>query len=302
MRSPATFFAVSLGLLACGSSRRGPRPTILNVPPPAPEPEADEVRIMPMALRPDAPEPPETAPGVSLPSMARRALDGAQLELVQCYERLLVRRPHAAGDLEVQFDLTATGTVSRVHLDHHGGEDFAALLPCLRDVFAALRVRDVSPAGKYVSRVYSFANPTIDRVVHGAVILTPPPRPARPARPARRPRRGAPAAPTPAPAAAPTDATPREGPGSLRVEELTRGLTDVPALQACATLALRRARRPAGEASLRMSIGADGAVTEAELTGAPPPVATCVAEAARGVRFRASGIVVRAVVPVAFRR
>jgi hypothetical protein len=51
-----------------------------------------------------------------------------------------------------------------------------------------------------------------------------------------------------------------------------------------------------------MTVGPDGRVTEAELTGAPAPVATCVAEAARGAQFRASGIVVRATVPLAFRR
>lgn len=303
VRPPATLFALSLAILACGSSRRGPRPTLLNHPPPVPEPESNEVRIMPTSLRPDAPEPPETAPGVSLPSMARRALDGAQANLVRCYERVLVRRPRAAGDLEVQLDLHDDGVVTRVHLDHHGGEDIAALLPCVREVFAALRVREVSPAGKYVSRVYSFANPPVDRVVHGAVILTPPPRAPRPQRPARRPRRGAPpvvAAPAAPVATAP--APPREGPGSLRVEELSRGLTDVPALQACATMALRRARRPAGEASLRFTVEADGAVSEAALTGATAPVTACVTAALRGVRYRASGIVVRATVPVVFRR
>jgi len=193
--------------------------------------------------------------------------------------------------------------VTRVHLDHHGGEDFAALLPCVRDVFAALRVREVSPGGKYISRVYSFSNPPVDRVVHGAVVLSPPPRAPRPQRPARRPRRGpAPVEAAPAAPVAAVAATPRDGPGSLRVEELSHGLTDVPALQACATIALRRARRPAGEASLQMTVEADGAVSEATLTGATAPVTACVTEAVRGVRFRASGIVVRAVVPVVFRR
>ncbi|MFO0606168.1 MAG: hypothetical protein U0324_23540 [Polyangiales bacterium] len=301
---PALALALSLALAACGASRRGPRPTILNVPPPAPEPEANEVRIMPAALRPDAPDAPETAPGASLPAMARRALDGAQIDLVRCYERLLVRRPSAAGGLEVQLDLGRDGAVTRVHLDRTGGEDFAAIEPCAREVFAGLRVRDVDPGGRYISRVYAFTNPPIDRVVHGAVIVSPPPRPARPARPARAARRrgAAPPPPPPAPEAPAAPATPREGPGSLNAEELSRGLGDLAPLRACATIALRRARRPPAEASLRMTVGPDGRVTEAELTGAPAPVATCVAEAVREARYRASGIVVRTTLPLAFRR
>ena len=41
---------------------------------------------------------------------------------------------------------------------------------------------------------------------------------------------------------------------------------------------------------------------EPALTGATAPVTACVTEALRAVRYRASGIVVRAVVPVVFRR
>ena len=146
---------LALMVVACGGARQ-PRPTILNVTPPPPPPEPDEARLMPAELRPDASEPIETAPGSSLESAARRAMDAVQSEVIRCYEAVLVADAHAAGRFEVQLDLRADGTTSRVHLDH-AGQGVEAMVPCLRDLFTTLRVRDVSPHGRYVTRVYAFA-------------------------------------------------------------------------------------------------------------------------------------------------
>ena len=254
---------------------------------------------MPVELTPDASEPIETAPGQSLTSMARRALDAVQPAVVRCYEELIVRRPTATGEVEVQLDLAASGVVTGVHADYRG-EGLQDALACWRGVFAGLRVQGVDPGGQYVSRVYTFHNPPIDRVVRDAVIITPPPRPPR----ARaRPRRGAPAAPAPVAPTAPV--APAPGPGSLRAEELTRSFTDVPTLRACAPLALRRGRRGDVTATLRVTVAGDGGVTEAHVDATPPlaaNVTSCVESAARDVRLRPSGITVRARMPLVFRR
>ncbi len=253
---------------------------------------------MPVELTPDASEPIETAPGQSLTTMARRALDAVQPEVVRCYEALIVRRPMATGEVEVQLDLAASGVVTRAHVDYRG-EGLEDALPCWRGVFAGLRVQGVDPGGQYVSRVYTFRNPPIDRVVRDAVVITPPPRPPR----ARaRPRRGAPAAPAPVAPTAPV--APAPGPGSLRAEELTRAFTDVAALRACAPLALRRGRRDV-TATLRVTVAGDGSVTEAHVDATPAlaaNVTSCVEGAARGVRLRPSGITVRARMPLVIRR
>lgn len=249
---------------------------------------------MPVTLSPEAPEAPETAPGASLESMARRALDGAQPEIVRCYESLLVRQPRASGSVEVQLDLAADGRVARQQLDHIGLD---AMLPCLRDVFASVRVMEVSARGRYVSRVYSFESHAIERAVHGAVVVTAPR-----ARPRASRRRNV---STPQSAAAPAPAAPQAGPGALRAEELSRALTDAPALLACAPAVLRRARRGDVATTLRLAVGGDGAVSDVAID-APATVAraaqSCVTDAVRALRFRASGIVVNARVPLTFRR
>ena len=97
---------------------------------------------------------------------------------------------------------------------------------------------------------------------------------------------------------------PPPAPGSVRAEELTRALTDTPALRACAPVAPRRGRRvPAlGPVTLHMTVGPTGAVSEAALEGAPPPVATCVTAFAQTLRFRESGITVRATMTLRFER
>ncbi len=289
-----SFVACAALALAC-RSQRVPRPTLLNTPPPLPPPEADEARLMPVTLSPDAPEAPETAPGTSLESMARRALDGAQPEIVRCYEALLVRQPRASGSVEVQLDLGPDGRVARQQLDHLGLD---AMLPCLRGVFASVRVMEVSSHGRYVSRVYAFENRPIERVVHAAVVVT---APRTPARAARRRNTSTTQATRPAPASP----TPQAGPGALRADELTRALTDAPALIACAPAVLRRARRGDLTTALRVSVSGDGAVSDVGID-APATVARaargCVTDALRALRFRASGIVVNARVPLTFRR
>lgn len=255
---------------------------------------------MPAELRPDAPEPIETAPGASLESAARRAMDAVQAEVIHCYELALVRDASTAGRIEVQLDLRSDGGVSRVHLDHQGA-GIDAIAPCLRDLFATLHVRDVAPRGRYVTRIYTFANPPIDRILANAVVVTPPPRPPRAAR--ARARRGAPP-PMPEPVSA-APQPPRPGPGSMRAEEIARGLTDVPTLRACATLVLRRARRPSGSPTLRMTIGGDGGVSEVRVEATPPLAADatrCVTDAVGALQYRGSGITVRAQVPLRFQR
>lgn len=289
--------ALALALCAAPAACRGPRaprPTLLNLPPPLPPPEANEARLMPVDLRPDAPDAPETPPGSSLESMAHRALDAAQTDLVRCYESLLVAHPDAEGRVEVQLDLSPRGVVTRAHLDHDG-DDIAPMMTCLRDVLSAVQVHDVSPRGRYVSRVYTFRNPPIDRVVYAAVDVTAPPPPRR-----ARGRRGAPAN---ASAEAPTAAVPEAAPGSLRADELTRGLTGLAPLRACAGLALRRGRRGEPTGALSLSIGADGRVTGSRFERRPPwpaPVETCVETAVGALRYRPTGIVVHAKVPLRF--
>lgn len=289
------WFVVCAALALACRSQRVPRPTLLSTPPPLPPPEPDEARLMPATLSPDAPEAPETAPGTSLESMARRALDGAQPEIVRCYEALLVRQPRASGRVEVQLDLGSDGRVVRQQLDHVGLD---AMLPCLRDVFATLRVMEVSPRGRYVSRVYAFENRPIERVVHAAVVVNAPRTPARAAR-----RRRTSAAPSTTHSPAPTAPQPR--PGALRADEITRALTDAPSLVACAPAVLRRARRGDLVTALRLSVSGDGAVSDVAVD-APATVTRaaqgCVTEAVRALRFRSSGIVVNARVPLTFRR
>lgn len=294
LRRPASWLLLAGCLGACGGARV-PRTTILNLPPPVPPPGPDEARLMAVELQPDAREPVETAPSSSLFAMARRALDEVQPEVIGCYQQLLVTHPTAEGSVEVQLDLAASGIVQRAHLDQQGRGGFEALVPCLEGVFRAVRVRDVSPRGQYVSRVYSFTNPTVDRTVAAPVVVV-----AR--APARAQPRGRGAPPAP-PSAAPT--APAPGPGSLRPDELSGALAASPSLPACATLALRRTRRPTSRLTLRMTVGGDGAVGDATVTSTPPtaaPVATCVTEAARALRLRPSGITVRATLTLDLRR
>jgi hypothetical protein len=295
---------LSLALAGAGCGRpRVPRPTLLDLPPPGPPPGADEARLMSVALQPDAREPMETAPAPSIHAMARRALDEAQASLVGCYERLLVDHPGAEGSVEVQLDLGPRGGVTRAHLDHRGVGGVEGMLPCLDGVFREIRVRDVPARGQYVSRVYTFSNPPIDRVVAAPVVVQAPPAPAR-ARGRRAPPPGAPPRPT--------ALAPPPGPGSLRADELTRALLDAPALPACASLALRRARRPLPPSTLRMTVAGTGRVSAVALDaplaarGAPSPlrpdVVACVTDALHALQFRASGITVRAVLSLALRR
>jgi hypothetical protein len=277
-----------------------PRRTILNLPPPLPPPDSDEARLMAVALRPDAREPIETPPSPSLHAMARRALDDSQGDIIHCYERLLLGQPTATGGLEVQLDLASNGAVTRVLLDQDGAHDLDGMLPCLEGVLREVRVRDVAPRGQYISRLYSFASPTIDRVVAAPVVVLAAPAPGR-----GRARRGASGRPTTPPvlpwAPAPV---PAPAPGSVRADELTLALTDTPALRACAPVASRRGRTvaPLGAMTLHMTVGPTGRVSEAALEGAPPPVATCVAAFAQALRFRESGITVRATMTVRFGR
>ena len=296
LRSTTVWWFVAFAALAFACrSQRVPRPTLLNTPPPLPPPEADEARLMPITLSPDAPEAPETAPGSSLESMARRALDSAQPEIVRCYETLLVRQPRASGRVEVQLDLGADGRVARQQIDHVGLD---AMLPCLRDVFASVRVMEVSSHGRYVSRVYAFENHPIERVVHAAVVVT---APRATGRAARRRNTSTAQATTPSPA----PSTPQAGPGALRADELTRALADAPALIACAPAALRRARRGDLTTTLRVSVSGDGAVSDVSIDAPATmarPAQGCVTDAVRALRFRASGIVVNARVPLTFRR
>jgi hypothetical protein len=301
VQAPASFLSrvglvLALTALAC-SAPRAPRPTLLDLPPPVPPPGTDEARLMPVELTPDASEPLETVPAPSIHAMARRALDDAQGSIVACYEAVLVAHPGAAGRVEVQLDLAASGAVTRAHVDHRGDEGFEAAVPCVEAIFRGLRVRDVPPGGQYVSRVYTFANPTLDRVVAAPVVVRAPP-------PRARGRRGARATDPPPPA--PPSPTPVPGPGSLRADELALPIANATALPACAALALRRARRPAPPLTLRLAVGGDGRVSGATVDATVPPttaaVMPCVTAAVAGVRYRASGIAVRAVLTLAFRR
>lgn len=295
-RGVVIVLCAAAGVASACKGPRAPRPTLLNVPPPQPPPESNEARLMPVDLRPDAPDAPETPPGESLEAMAHRALDAAQVDLVHCYESLLVEHPEAEGRVEAQLDLSSRGDIARAHLDRDG-DSIAPMMSCLRDVLTGLHIRGVSPRGRYVSRMYTFRNPPIDRVVYtpvDVIATAPPPRRARGRRPAAQ-------AATPD---APPATTPPPAPGSLRAAEIVRAVTDVPALRACATTALRRLRRAEPTGSLLFTVEADGRVTDARFERRPPwpaPVVTCVQNAATALRLRPSGITVHAQVPLRFR-
>ncbi len=285
------------GSLGCGSAR-APRPTLLDLPPPVPPPGADETRLLPVELQPDAREPLETAPAPTLAAMSRRALDDAQTDVLACYERLLVAHPNAEGSVEVQLDLDSAGRVTRAHLDQSGHGGLEGMVPCLHDVFAAVRVREVSPRGQFLSRVYAFTNPPVDRAVQLPVVVHAPAPPARP-----RLRRGPPAPPPPHPP--PPRRVEPPAFGSLRPAELTEALANAAPLPGCAALALRRVRRAPPPYVVRFTVSGTGAVTAATVDAVPPPaanVAECVTGAVRGLRLRASGITLRVVMTLQLQR
>ncbi len=294
-RIPAVLIsaAIALATSSCGPTARVPRPTVLTAadpPPPPPPPEANEERLEAVALTPASTEPIEVPPGNALGLMARRALDTAQPDLIDCYEAILGEHPDATGSVEVQIDLANDGSVSRVVVDQLSTGGFEAVVPCVRATVAALRVHDVESRGHYVSRVYSFRNAPIQRLGSAPVIVTaPPPPPPR----ARRGRgRAAPiAAASPAPSSPPPATT---AVGALEAPEIASTLTtQSTGLQECYRAVLRRARGTRGVVDTRFDVTGRGAVEHVEATSRVAPLAgasACIVRALTAVPFRASGV------------
>lgn len=290
-------FALALGALTGCAQQRQPRPTLLNVPPPLPPPGPDEVRLMPLEVVPEGPEPEETPPGSSLTQQARRALDAVRPDLLQCYYEVLLLHPTAHGSIELQLDLAPSGSVTRAHVDQQGEEGFEGILACAREVARAVRIREVTPRGEFLSRIYNFRTQALARVAREPLAFEAPPR-----APAGRGRRRAnpdealtPGEPPPPPSAAP---------GPLRTGELTAALGALPALRACAPLALRGPLRAGATGTLRFVVAPDGALRDVRyepVARSAPVVVPCVVEAVSALRVRPSGLTVNAEVPVAFR-
>jgi hypothetical protein len=291
----ASVLLSALGLVACGGAQT-------PAAPPAP-PQPVEVSLEAATVRrgeaaPAAPtsEPAQVAAGgdggVATPAAppvnavaeaVRQALDARHAALVQCYDDVLRQSPDAVGRMAVELVANDVGTIERVSTRVEGEGSLARARPCVEQALRAVQLTNPPPQGMRIRRSYSFVNPPVEITVATPLAIT-----------SRRPRRAAPATPAEAPT------------GVLREAEVVAVLTDHAGdLQTCYANLLRTVRNAAGSATLTFTVSGEGAVTEAALADAQPPLdgmRDCIVAAVRALRFRGTGTAANVRYPLTFAR
>jgi hypothetical protein len=289
--------ASTVSLVASASCGGGQH--VANTTPPPTGPE--EVSFEAATIRPsDTAAPASEAPAGAAPLAvaARHALDERHAAVAQCYATLLRTSAEAVGRLAVDLHIGPDGRVERVNARTEGEGGIGNARVCVENALRAVRMTDVPSNGVRIRRSYSFVNPPVEITVSDPVVVNAPHRSA----PARAPTAAASAAPTSGSSAPPVEGDT----GPLTQAEVTPFFAaHTPDLATCYATALRTARTAAGNATLDLTVGGDGAVSAAQLQSDAPALASmneCVATAARAWHFRASGTGATIHVPLAFAR
>jgi hypothetical protein len=213
--------------------------------------------------------------GTPMQQAVQHALDARHAAVAQCYATALRQAPDAVGRIAVEMSFTPEGHVDRVngHIDGEGGLGNARV--CVETALRAAVVSATSANGLRVRRTYAFQNPPVEITLASPITLTPPPHGLR-----------APSSEAP-PAAADSVA------GPLSDAEVSTALSEhQPALQLCYGTALHASRNAAGGATLTITVGGTGAVSDARFASEAPTLSSasdCVVAAVRAIHFRASG-------------